>query len=298
MLRLRSILTAALLIIAATAAAQPLDFKANGVHTLRTHVEGDEKGYPVIGLESDEHVVIEFDCLADSPADFEYSLQHCFNCGTPTNLLPTEYIDGFNVNPVTDYWPSVGTTVGYYNYRITLPNDNVRMLLSGRYVLTVFEAGQPDKVVARTSFLVYEQLVTIDAEIRKPDRSGLTEQEVRLSIDANGLPLNNVLEDLKVDILQNGCPYTSLTGLKPKYIAGDKLIYAQVGDLTMPGGNEFRRLDLRYLRQTPINYNSVEFTGGFFHVTTPADEIRAFKPYFTEEDQNGQYVVSVGWAKA
>lgn len=292
MLRLRSILTAAFLILGITAGAQtPLDFRAPQVRTLCTHVEGDETSFPIIGLDSNDHIVVEFDCLSDTPADLEYSLQHCFNCGTPTDLLPTEYIEGFNVNPVTDYWPSVSTMVGYYNYRITLPNDNVRMLLSGRYVLNIFEAGHPDKVIARTSFLVYEQLVTIDAEIRKPERSDRTEQEVRLSIDANGLPLNNVLEDLKVDIVQNGCPYTSRTALKPKYIAGDKLIYAQAGDLLIPGGNEFRRLDLRYLRQAPINYNTVEFIGGTFHVTTPPDEIRAFKPYFTEEDQNGQFVV-------
>lgn len=292
MARLRLILTAAFLIVGITAEAQTsLEFKSPQVRTLRTHVEGDETSFPIISLESDDHIVVEFDCLADTPADLEYSLQHCFNCGAPTDLLPTEYIEGFNVNPVSDYWPSVGTVVGYYNYRITLPNDNVRMLLSGRYVLNVFEAGHPEKVVARTTFLVYEQLVTIEAEVRKPEHSDRTEQEVRLSIDANGLPLNNVLEDLKVDIVQNGCPYTSRTGLKPKYIAADKLIYAQAGDLTMPGGNEFRRLDLRYLRQAPINYNTVEFIGGNFHVTTPTDEIRAFKPYFTEEDQNGQFVV-------
>lgn len=286
---LRSKLTAALLILAATAAAQPLDFKAPMVHTLRTHVEGDETSYPVIGLESDDHIVIEFDYFADNVPNLEYDLKHCFNNGTPSDLQPSEYIDGFSTNPVNDYWPSVGTTVGYTNYRITLPNDNVRMLLSGRYVLTVFEAGQPDRIVAQTSFLVYEQLVTIDAEIRKPDRG--TEQELRLSVDYGDLPLRNALEDLKVDILQNGNPHTSRIGLTPKYIVGSNLIYSQWGDLTIPGGNEFRRLDLRYLRQAPINYNSVEFTGGYFHVTTPTDEIRAFKPYFTEDDQNGQFVV-------
>ena len=263
------------------------------VGTLRAYVEGSETALPVIALDGDERIVVEFDCLTSDILNLEYSVVHCNRNGQPSDLQPSEYLNGFAVNAVTDYAPSSGTATEYVNYRIGLPNNDVQMLLSGRYEVTVFVAGQPDSVVARASFLVYEQLTSIEAELAKPTGSVSERhsQEVRLSVDYADLPVNDVFNELNVSIIQNGCPYSSLTDLKPKQIVGNRLVYAYAGDLLMAGGNEFRRLDLRYLRQAPINYNRVDYVAPYFHITPPADESRAFKPYFSETDQNGQYVI-------
>ena len=269
------------------------EFRAPVVGTLRAYVEGSETALPVIALDGDERIVVEFDCLTSDILNLEYSVVHCNRNGQPSDLQPSEYLNGFAVNAVTDYAPSSGTATEYVNYRIGLPNNDVQMLLSGRYEVTVFVAGQPDSVVARASFLVYEQLASIEAELAKPtgNVSERHSQEVRLSVDYADLPVNDVFNELNVSIIQNGCPYSSLTDLKPKQIVGNRLVYAYAGDLLMAGGNEFRRLDLRYLRQAPINYNRVDYVAPYFHITPPADESRAFKPYFSETDQNGQYVI-------
>ncbi len=275
------------------ASAQSLLFKQADVHTLRTYVEGDEMSLPIIELNGDDRIVVEFDILGSGIADLEYSLHHCNADGKPSSLLPSEYANGFTMNAITDYSPSVGTMVEYINYRVRFPNDDVQMLLSGRYVVDIFHAGRPDSLVARTSFLVCEQLAAIDVEIRKP-QSSVDErhsQEIILSVDCSELSVNDVFNELSVSVIQNACPFTSLRKLQPKHIAGRQLIYSYSGDMLMPGGNEFRRLDMRYLRKAPINYNQVEFHAPFFHVTTPTDESRAFKPYFTETDQNGQYLI-------
>ena len=263
------------------------------VKTLRTYVEGNETSYPAIELDGPDRIVVEFDCIGDNIPDLEYSVVHCYSNGKPSDLQPSEYISGFESNSLTDYFPSMGTSVGYVNFRIALPNDNVQMLLSGRYVVNVFLAGHRDSIVAQTSFLVYEQLAVINAEIVKPQTSVNERyaQDVRLNVDYSDLPVNDIFNELSLNVLQNNCPYASRIGLKPKYIMGDQLVYSYPGDLLMAGGNEFRRLDLRYLKQTQINYNTVDYVAPYFHVTTPADESRAFKPYFTETDQNGQYVV-------
>ncbi|MBQ4229965.1 MAG: DUF5103 domain-containing protein, partial [Salinivirgaceae bacterium] len=276
------------------AAAQPFDeFRAPVVGTLRAYVEGDETSLPVIELNSDDRIVVEFDCLTSHILDLEYSVTHCDRNGQPSDLQPSEYLSGFAVNAVTDYAPSSGTTTDYVNYRIYLPNSDVQMLLSGRYNVAVFMAGHPDSIVAQASILVYEQLAGIEAEVAKPTGSVSERhaQDVRLSVDYSGLMVNDVFNELNVSVLQNGCPYTSRTDLKPKQIVGNRLVYSYAGDLLMAGGNEFRRLDLRYLRQAPINYNRVDYVAPHFHITPPADESRAFKPYFSETDQNGHYII-------
>ena len=283
-----AILMSSWLCVAAQDALQP-----PVVGTLRTYVEGSETSLPIIELNGEDHIMVEFDCMTSRILDLEYSLVHCDRNGRPSDLQPSEYLSGFAVNSVRDYAPSSGTTVEYVNYRITLPNNDVQMLLSGRYEVKIFHSGQPDNVVAETSFLVYEQLVGIDAEVAKPTGSVSERhaQDVRLSVECGDLPVNDVFNELNVSVIQNGCPYTSRTDLKPKQIVGGKLVFSYAGDLLIPGGNEFRRLDLRYLRQAPINYNQVDYVAPYFHITPPIDESRAFKPYFSETDQNGQYMV-------
>lgn len=273
--------------------AQQQPFSQPYVHTLRTYVEGDETSFPLIELNSGGRVIVEFDILDSNIADLEYSLRHCNSDGTPSNLLPAEYANGFTINAITDYSPSVGTTVQYINYRIGFPNDDVQMLLSGCYQVDVFYTGRPDSLVARTMFMVCEQLAGIDVEILKP-QTAVSERhshDVRLSVDCSDLPVNDFFGELSVSVIQNGSPFNSLTDLKPKQIAGRELIYSYAGDMMISGGNEFRRLDMRYLRRAPVNYNQVDFHAPFFHITTPTDESRAFKPYFTETDQNGQYLI-------
>ena len=101
------------------AAAQTLDeFRAPVVGTLRAYVEGDETALPVIELNGDDRVMVEFDCLTSRILDLEYSVVHCDRNGQPSDLQPSEYLSGFAVNAVTDYAPSSGTTVEYVNYRI------------------------------------------------------------------------------------------------------------------------------------------------------------------------------------
>lgn len=263
------------------------------VATLRAYVDGDERSFPVISLDGDERVLIEFDYLSSDIQDLEYSVVHCGSDGRPSDLQPSEYLRGFEVNRVTDYIVSSGTTVGYVNYRIALPNDDVQVLLSGCYLVTVFQSGQPENIVAQTSFFVYEPLVEVEAEIFKPQTSAGERhaQDVRLSVDCSDLQVSDVFNELSVSVLQNGCPYSSRIGLKPKQIVGSKLVYSYSGDLLMAGGNEFRRFDLRYLKQTPINYNTVDYIAPYFHISTPSDQSRAFSPYFSDIDQNGQYVI-------
>lgn len=263
------------------------------VGTLRAYVEGNETSFPVIALDGDERVLIEFDYLSSDILDLEYSVVHCSANGKPSDLQPSEYLRGFAVNRVTDYAVSSGTTVDYVNYRIGLPNDDVQILLSGCYLVTVFQSGQPENIVTQTTFMVYEPLVTVNVEIVKPQTVAGERyaHDVRLSVECTDLQVSDVFNELSVSVLQNGCPYSSRTGLKPKQIVGDKLVYSYSGDLLMAGGNEFRRFDLRYLKQTPINYNTVDYVAPYFHISTPTDQNRAFSPYFSETDQNGQYVV-------
>ena len=51
------------------------------------------------------------------------------------------------------------------NYRLYLPNDNIRFKVSGNYLLYVYEEERPDRVVCSVGFGVYELLIGIDVTV-------------------------------------------------------------------------------------------------------------------------------------
>lgn len=89
--------------------------------TIQTEVEGRELFPPIIELNTDEHITISFDELAEDVTYLQYSLIHCNADWRPSDLSDLEYLDGFNTNSVEEYEFSTATFAHYVHYRITLP---------------------------------------------------------------------------------------------------------------------------------------------------------------------------------
>lgn len=270
-----------------------LNWQAPALRTLHTYIDGNELSYPVLMLGGDNTIAIDFDYMGNNIVDLEYTVVHCDNHGQPSDLQPSEYINGFVTNSVTDYWHSINTTFDYVNYRINLPNDNVELLQSGCYMVKIFKAGKPDSLVAQTMFMAFEQLVDINAEVRRPIAADYrnTHHELLLNVDVAGIDVINPTQEIEVVVIQNGCPYTAVSLTTPKHINGSQLVYAQQSDLFVEANNEYRLLDLRFEKRSMINTNVVEFFAPYYHVTTPVDKPRAHQPYFSENDRNGHFMV-------
>ena len=71
--------------------------------TIQTEVEGRELFPPIIELNTDEHITISFDELAEDVTYLQYSLIHCNADWRPSDLSDLEYLDGFNTNSVEEY---------------------------------------------------------------------------------------------------------------------------------------------------------------------------------------------------
>ncbi len=263
------------------------------IKTLRTYVEGNELAYPVIELNSDQQIRIEFDVFSTQYWDIEYQVIHCNNENEPSNVMTDEFMQGFETNRVSDYSSSVNTTFDYVNYRLLLPNDDVKITSSGKYKVRFFTAEQPDSTIAYTCFWIYESVISIDASIVRPTDASVfnNSQELRLKLNYNQLAVNDVYSELKVELVQNGCPWRKLSDLKPVFIRDNELVYGFSGEHILPGGNEFRMIDIRSLKYKASSTNQSEFKDGHFVITPRQEESRSFKRYFTEQDLNGQYMV-------
>ena len=73
------------------------------IKTVLIHKTGLELNEPVILLHSQESVTLHFDDLEGYLKDYSYTLVHCTKDWEESGLTETEFIEGFFINPVTNY---------------------------------------------------------------------------------------------------------------------------------------------------------------------------------------------------
>ena len=108
------------------------------IHTSLFHKEGNQLSYPIFHLDSEEKLVLSFDDFNTDPQDYYYTIVHCNSDWTKSDLMESEYIDGFFENRIEDYEFSFNTLQKYIHYNLIFPKDNLKPTLSGNYVIKVF----------------------------------------------------------------------------------------------------------------------------------------------------------------
>ena len=80
--------------------------------------------------------------------------------------------------------------------------------------------------------------------------------------------------------------------VKPLMLRNGELDYRFTdGTLSFEGGNEFRYFDTKSLRSATEKIRSVEIRNDRYIVDLLHDRSRAFKPYITERDINGRFLI-------
>ena len=248
--------------------AQRTEVYNQHIHTVQVIANNDYMSPAVIRLGENETVEISFDHLTHDYHRYQYILTHCNADWTPSDLSETEYLDGFNDNPIEDHDISVNTTLPYTHYRLTLPNDQVQLKLSGNYRLNV------------------SAQVSSDTEI---DRNK-THQQVSFSIQYKGYPIRNPQNEVKVHVLQDNRTDNWVTNLHPSYIGPDQLRYEHNRALIFPAGNEYRRFEMVSTRYASQGVESIRYHAPYYHVTLRPDEPRLLN-YSYDQDQNGRFVI-------
>ena len=135
------------------------------VRSLTSIVNGDWMNRPVMELGSGDRMLIGFDELSHDYHRFVYRLEHCEADWTPSDdLFESEWLEGFNGNPIEDYVNSINTTVLYTHYQLAIPNEQCRLKMSGNYRLTVYDEDEDNECVLKVEFYVVEPLMAIGME--------------------------------------------------------------------------------------------------------------------------------------
>ncbi len=248
---------------------------------------------PMLTLGSDEEVILKFDDLSEGTASYNYTILHCDADWNESFVMQNEYLDGLTDNPLEDFALNFNTTVGFMNYRLTLPNDRVKFNYSGNYILCIYEGDNRENLVLTRRFFVLEPKVTVKGLVKRAtfDPYLGSNQEVDFAVFHELLRLDDPFQEIKVTMLKNRCWDMSISGLKPRFVKKQELDYDYDEQNVFPGGNEFRYFDMRSWEYTGENVARIEEFNNYYHVTLARDEIRSNKKFFQYAEMNGRFSV-------
>ncbi|MDR1792335.1 MAG: DUF5103 domain-containing protein [Bacteroidales bacterium] len=258
---------------------------------------GENFSLPIIDLRSGEQLVLNFDQESELPHYFKYTYIHCTYDWQPSpNLQTYQYLSGFMQGDITDFQNSFTTVRSYINHRLLFPNDDVGILLSGNYVLYVYEEMSDNSIqpILTHRFTVTENLTEIGIEVKRSssiaDRDA--KQELALSLSTSNFSVNNPRQNLRLVITQNGRYDNAVTVSSPTTVSPSLLRFNKPNEIEFEGGSEFRVFNIRTLRTTMEHVSRHVFENGDMQTYLETDKQRAYMAYANERDIDGCYFIA------
>ncbi len=265
------------------------------IKSVRFSKKGFELSDAVIQLNSGESLVLSFDDLEyENIKNYRYTIQHCDPDWQATDLIESQYLDGYNIDYINNYELSRNTLVSYIHYELEFPNDNMQPKLSGNYVIKVFDEDE-EQLILIQRFKVLEPLVSIDAEIVAAigvDNKS-NKQELSFLVNLNKIDVQNPENNILVKVLQNGRTDNMVSGIKPMRNLGRALDYKLNGETVFHGGNEFRNFDTKTFKYNTEYVKSIENVNDTIQVWLWDNKSRAFADYRFSNDINGKWMVQL-----
>lgn len=268
---------------------------SKNIKTAIIHKSGDEISFSVIELKNSNTLLFSFDDLDADVKPYAYSIIHCNSDWTESGLNQMDYIDGFLENQIDEYQSSYNTTVNYTHYTLTIPNNNIKLKLSGNYILKVFDNSNPTQTIITKRFCVVEQKVSIDAKVRIMVQSGYfyNDQELEALLDFSGTELYNPSQNTKLVLLKNYNWNETVVISKPDMIRENELSYTNYNLLKFKGGNEFHHFNIKSIEYNVDNIVNIDFIDNMYHFLLAPNTDRTFDKYIFEPDINGRFKIDV-----
>ena len=261
------------------------------VKTVQLYGDGSELAPPLLSLNSNKRLVLEFDVLRAQPEELHWRIVHCNHLWQPDSLDPIEFISGFASSVIDNYDFSFTTLTDYVHYRALLPDKIASFTYSGNYIVEVYDTE--DNVLLRRRFYVSEQAAKTNLTLTRP-YDGVDIQR-RQEIDVLITPSQTITANplyMTVVARQNG-RLDNERNLEFNGFDGLALAYRHRPANIFHGGNTFRFFDCSNLHTLMYNVIRVEEYGGETFAILRPEEDRSRKHFLGETNLNGGMKINI-----
>ena len=263
------------------------------VKTLQVVVNQDWLSPPVMRMGTADVLNVGLDELSHTYHRFIYRLERCeADWSTAEDVFESDWLEGFNGNPIEDYENSLNTTVLYTHYRLQIPNDRCRLKMSGNYRLNVYdEEADDEEDVLCAEFRVAEPLMNVGLSVTTNTDIDFNQshQQVAMTVGYGSLSVTNESAQVWTVVMQNGREDTQKVNVRPNYIQPGKLVWEHNRNLIFDAGNEYHKFEVLDVSHTTMGLDRILWDGHYYQaypfVNTPR------RNYVYDEDANGAFYI-------
>lgn len=281
-----------LLIPYCTFAQQNQIIDTENFHSLQLVVDADELLPPVVTLGKRWSINIGFDEMSHDYRRLRYHVEHCeADWSVSEEIFESDYLEGMNDQLIEDYEKSFNTTQIYTHYQLLLPNEDVHLLLSGNYRITIYDEEEDDKTpLLKAEFCIVEPKVSLSATIDGNTDIDFQQQHQQVSINMGygSLRVTDPERELKTFVTQNRRPDLRVQ-VQPNIRHNNGLEFNHQRTLIFPGGNECHKFELLDVQRVNMGVDNIRWFEPYYHATL-YEELPT-RHYALEYDQNGAFVM-------
>ena len=253
-------------------------------------VQSGQNALPIFRL--GDSFQLQFDDLNATEDNYYYIIKHYDYDWKPSQLSRNEYLIGFDDQRIMDYTNSFNALQIYSHYRVSFPNKNTQLKVSGNYIISVVDENRD--VVFSRKIIVYEDLVSVPMQIKRARdvRQIEKKQNIDFSIKTSAFTFQNPLQNIKVLLMQNGKFNNAISNIKPMYTIGNDLIYKYDAETQFWGGNEYLFFENKNIQAANNSIARIDANSGLYNSYLYTNESRANKQYTYWPDINGNFLIN------
>lgn len=262
------------------------------VKSLEVVCNDDFTAMPVLTLGSADVLHIGFDELSHNYQRFIYRLEPCNPDWTPVEgLFESDWLEGFNDQPIENYENSLNTNVMYTHYSFDFPNRQTRPRMSGNYRLYILDEDEEEAACVELRVVEPLMNVGIGATTNTDIDFQQSHQQVSMTVNFNNVRVTYPDEQLQTFVMQNGREDNMKVNVKPNFITPTSLRWEHNRQLIFEAGNEYHKFEVLDPSHT---------TMGLAYVTWDEEERRYHaipypctpqRSYLYDEDANGAFLL-------
>lgn len=283
-------------ILPAASYAQNNEIYDKGIASLQVVAGQNWMSLPIIRLGShspNDRINISFDDLTHTYHRYTYKIEHCEADWTVSDqIFASDFINGFQEgNTIENSMESINTNVLYTHYKLTIPNEDCSLKMSGNYKLTVFDENDDNRPMFTACFMVLENAMGVQLDVTTNTDIDINKQHQQVSMQVNygSVNVTDPSTQIKTVVMQNRRWDNARINPKPQYTMADGLRWEHNSDLIFQAGNEYHKYEILDVSHPTMGIDRIEWDGENYQVYPYACVPRP--NYVYDEDANGAFYI-------